>query len=64
MLSVRFSETSQNSELTTKTDKVRLLYDRTQPTARLIVKNKEDLCTPLVRLLQLHANTDLNTRRI
>ncbi|KAF8635860.1 hypothetical protein AX15_000052 [Amanita polypyramis BW_CC] len=28
-------------------NKVRLLYDRTQPTARLIVKNKEDLHVPL-----------------
>jgi hypothetical protein len=30
-------------------DKVRLLYDRDQSTARLIVKNKDDLEQPLVR---------------
>lgn len=29
-------------------DKVRLLYDRGQPTARLVVRSKQDLQTPLV----------------
>lgn len=32
-------------------DKVRLLYDRGQPTARLIIRSKRDLETPLVRHL-------------
>lgn len=31
------------------TDKVRLLYDRSQPTARIVVKSKADIDTPLVR---------------
>ena len=30
------------------TDKVRLLYDRGLPTARLVVRSKEDLDKPLV----------------
>ena len=30
-------------------DKVRLLYDRGQPTARLVIRSKRDLETPLVR---------------
>lgn len=29
-------------------DKVRLLYDRGQPTARLVVRSRKDLDTPLV----------------
>lgn len=29
-------------------DKVRLLYDRGQPTARLVVRSREDLLKPLV----------------
>jgi hypothetical protein len=31
-------------------DKVRLLYDRDQPTARIVVRSKSDLETPLVRV--------------
>ena len=30
------------------TDKVRLLYDRAQETARIVVKSREDLEIPLV----------------
>lgn len=32
------------------TDKVRLLYDRAQETARIVVKSREDLEVPLVSL--------------
>jgi hypothetical protein len=32
-------------------DKVRLLYDRDLPTARIVVRTKEDLSPPLVGLL-------------
>jgi hypothetical protein len=32
-------------------DKVRLLYDRDLPTARIVVRTKEDLSPPLVSLL-------------
>lgn len=31
------------------TDKVRVLYDRSQPTARIVAKDREDLEEPLVR---------------
>jgi len=33
------------------TDKVRLLYDRELPTARIVVRNKDDLESPLVCLV-------------
>lgn len=31
-------------------DKVRLVYDRSQSTARIVVRSKEDLETPLVSI--------------
>jgi hypothetical protein len=46
------------------TDKVRLLYDRSQSTARIVVRNQDDLKTPLVRLLSSCPQTrSLHTHR-
>ena len=39
---------------TTTLDKVRLLYDANQPTARIIARSKKDLDTPLVGTLYCH----------
>lgn len=35
-------------------DKVRLLYDANQPTARIVVRSKKDLDTPLVGVLDCY----------
>jgi hypothetical protein len=43
------------------TDKVRLLYDRSQPTARIVVRNKDDLEVPLVSLVACSASRHMLT---
>lgn len=46
-------------------NRVRLLYDRSQPTARLVCKSEEDLKTPLVRTrLLVHAASSAPLGRI
>lgn len=41
------------------TDKVRLLYDCSQATARIVVRRKEDLEVPLVSLVAYSALSEL-----
>lgn len=57
MSSVRISATSSLKSSATDnmsiTDKVRLLYDRGLPTARIIVRSRRDLQTPLASALIL-----------
>lgn len=53
MRSVSRKEFSDEAVLISLIDKVRLLYDRGQPTARLVLRSKKDLDTPLVRLTSL-----------
>jgi hypothetical protein len=42
-------------------DKVRLLYDCSQATARIVVRSKEDLEVPLVSLIEYSALSDMLT---